>query len=63
MFPIDGLISFMKPGRTLAYSAKENPVLHYITSGKHLIINNEELGVFQSFITKRTKFGMITGPL
>lgn len=62
LFPIDGLINFMKPDQTLAYSAKINPSLYFISENKNLIINNDDLGVFRAFLTKRTKFGFVVGP-
>lgn len=61
LFPIDGLMSFMKEGKNVAYSAKINPVLQYIGEGRHLTINKEDTSQFKGFITKRTKFGIVVG--
>lgn len=46
LFPLEGLVSFMKENRAPAYSAKVNPVLKYVAESKHLIISNENLATF-----------------
>lgn len=53
----------MKEGKSVSFSAKINPVLHYSAEGKNLIIQNEDLGPFQSFLTKRVKYGVVIGPV
>ncbi|CAD8140791.1 unnamed protein product [Paramecium octaurelia] len=62
LFPITGLINFLKEGKAVSFSAKINPVLHYSAEGKNLIIQNEDLGPFQSYLTKRVKYGIVIGP-
>jgi type II secretory ATPase GspE/PulE/Tfp pilus assembly ATPase PilB-like protein len=52
----------MKPNQKVAYSAKTNPTLHYIARSKHLVINDDDLQLFKSFITRRTVFGLVAGP-
>ena len=52
----------MKPNQTISYSAKINPSLYFTSENKTLIINDDDLGVFRAFLTKRTKFGFVVGP-
>lgn len=62
LFPIDGVVNFMKQNQKVAYSAKTNPTLHYIARSKHLIVNDDDLQLFKSFINRRTVFGIVAGP-
>lgn len=39
-----------------------NPTLQFISRSKHLIINNEDIEVFKSFITNKTHYGIVIGP-
>ncbi|CAD8057877.1 unnamed protein product [Paramecium sonneborni] len=62
LFPITGLINFLKEGKSVSFSAKMNPVLHYSSEGKNLIIQNEDIGSFQSYVTRRVQYGIVVGP-
>lgn len=62
LFPIDGLLNFMKAGQQVSYSAKLNPALHYIALAKQLLVSNEDTGAFRAYMTKRTKWGLVVGP-
>eukprot|EP00825_Cyclidium_porcatum_P024772 TRINITY_DN2712_c0_g1_i1.p1 TRINITY_DN2712_c0_g1~~TRINITY_DN2712_c0_g1_i1.p1 ORF type:complete len:1021 (-),score=266.12 TRINITY_DN2712_c0_g1_i1:130-3192(-) len=62
LFNIDYLVNFVQPQQQFSYFHTMKPYLVFYKNGKYIEISENKLDILDSYITKKTKFGIIVGP-